>query len=87
MKSSIMIIVLQLALTGSGCSSLRPPAENRADWEQQQKKEAEVANNALWGEHQGMFWSLYLSLIGAAIANNASLPIIDNSKSNQSPSP
>jgi len=90
MKVMRQIIALSIALVlmGSGCASLRPPAEDRAAWEQQQKQQEETASNSSnWKINPLFIWSLWLAAMGAGIAFHQplSLPTPDYSTSKHSP--
>jgi hypothetical protein len=67
-----------------------PPAEDKADWERQQKQQEETASSSSnWLNNPLFCWSIWLAAMGAGVATHqvASLPPPDNSTSNQSPSP
>jgi hypothetical protein len=75
---------------GSGCASLRPPAEDKADWERQQKQQEETASSSSDLLNNPLFyWSVWLAAMGAGFATHQAelLPSPDTSTSNQSSSP
>jgi len=64
--SQIAILVVGLAFSSTGCSSLRPPAADRAAWEAQQQQEQ--AKNELTLENspagQAVYVAYGLSMLG-----------------------
>jgi hypothetical protein len=92
-KTARQIIALSIGiiLMGSGCASLRPPAEDKVDWERQQKQQEETASSSSDLLNNPLFyWSVWLAAMGVGVATThqvVSLPPPDNSTSNQSPSP
>jgi hypothetical protein len=74
MKSVKCLLMLPagLALVCSGCASINPPAENRADWKQQQKQQQEVANSSIYKNDPSFYWFLWLAGIGATLGRGLS---------------
>jgi hypothetical protein len=52
------VLSIGLALMSNSCASLRPPAEDKAVWEQQQNQEAHQTDNLWpgWLSWLGAFW-------------------------------
>ena len=62
MKRWTAIGVIALALASGGCSSLRPPAQDREVWEAQQKEQ--VAKNAADPAGQALSAGYELGMLG-----------------------
>jgi hypothetical protein len=57
----ITILAIGLALMGSGCASLRPPADDKAFWEYQKNQQSQEAQKT---ESYDWYW---LTLLGAVV--------------------
>ena len=55
MKAKARTLILALALLGSGCAYVRPPAQDRAVWEHQQKPKLTDGEKAFYEMIQGLW--------------------------------
>jgi len=64
--TQMLIPVIGLALMCGGCSSLMPPAGDRAAWEQQQREEREAAEKSFKPkDHPVIYGAVFAGLIAA----------------------
>jgi hypothetical protein len=69
--TQILIPVISLALMCGGCSSLKPPAGDKAAWEQQQREDREAAEKSFTPKNHPVIYSaLYAGLIAASITGH-----------------
>jgi hypothetical protein len=75
-----MIVAIVLALMGGGCSSLEPPAGDRAAWEQQQKEDREAAEKPFTPkDHRVFYGAVYAGLIAACATGHGPVSWPDES--------
>jgi len=64
--TQLLVPVIGLCLTGSGCSSLKPPAGDKAAWEQQQREAREAAEKSFTPkDHPVIYGVVFAGLIAA----------------------
>jgi hypothetical protein len=71
LPKQMLISATGLALICGGCSSLKPPAGDKAAWEQQQREDREVADKSISPkDHPVIYSALYAGLIAACVTGH-----------------
>jgi hypothetical protein len=60
-KKAIMVFIIGLTLMSSGCSSLQPPAGDKAAWEEQQRQEIKRQESAGDPLGESLYWAYMLT--------------------------
>ena len=75
-----MILAIDLVLMCSGCTSLKPPASDKASWEQQQKEDREAAEKSFTPKnHPVIYGAVYAGLIAACATGHGPVSWPDKS--------
>lgn len=76
----MLIPAVGLAMMCGGCSSIEPPAGDKAAWEQQQKEDREAAEKSFTPkEHPVFYGAVYAGVIAAAVTGHGPVSWPDSS--------
>ena len=71
LPTQMLILVIGLDLMCGGCSSLKPPAGDKAAWEQQQREDREAAEKSFTPkDHPVIYSALFAGLIAASVTGH-----------------
>jgi hypothetical protein len=67
-----MVLAINFVLMCGGCSSLKPPAGDKASWEQQQKEDREATEKSFTPkDHPVIYSAVFAGLIAACATGHA----------------